>query len=533
MTPSAIKTDFFSGITVALALVPEAIAFALVAHVSPLTGLYAAFFLCLISASFGGRPGMISGATGALAVVMVSIVTQHGVEYLFASVVLMGVLQLLFGAFKLGKFIRMVPHSVMLGFVNGLALVMTVAQAGHFKRDGQWLAAPQLAVMAALTVLTMAIIYLLPRLSRAIPAALAAILIVAGVVAGFGIDTKTVGDMGSIAGGLPQFHLPQVPLTLDTLTIILPYSLVLAAIGLLESLLTLNLIDDITDSRGQPNREALAQGGGNVVAGLFATMGGCVLIGQSMININNGARHRLSGIAFLDRRFVGPHRRVGPLPRQTDRELDALVRAGHGGDVGRVLLGHQHLLHQRMPHHGQAHSGVARPYMGENVLQGPLQCLQVGAVFEIADKQQALAVRAGADVLIVLGVHAVDHHSGGATGELADQLGVAGADRHHFTRLAQHPRFPAPVAPAVEAVEWAQPQGQAVLAHRAGVRLHMMLADHERQAAGLQGLFERLEAVAVLDLDDVPGLVQQLLEAVSQTGRQAIDDGPHGVVDDR
>lgn len=296
MTPSAIKTDFFSGVTVALALVPEAIAFALVAHVSPLTGLYAAFFLCLISASFGGRPGMISGATGALAVVMVSIVTRHGVEYLYASVVLMGVLQLLFGVFKLGKFIRMVPHSVMLGFVNGLALVMTVAQAGHFKHDGQWLPAPQLAVMAALTVLTMAIIYLLPRLSRAIPAALAAILIVAGVVAGFGIDTKTVGDMGSIAGGLPRFHLPQVPLTLDTLYIILPYSLVLAAIGLLESLLTLNLIDDITDSRGQPNREALAQGGGNVVAGLFATMGGCVLIGQSMININNGARHRLSGI---------------------------------------------------------------------------------------------------------------------------------------------------------------------------------------------------------------------------------------------
>jgi SulP family sulfate permease len=304
---SSLKTDFLSGITVSLALVPEAIAFALVAHVSPLTGLYAAFIVCLITAAFGGRPGMISGAAGALAVVMVALVVQHGAEYLFAAVVLMGLLQILFGLFKLGKFIRMVPHPVMLGFVNGLAVVIFIAQFGHFKvaaSDGglTWMTGTALYVMLGLVALTMAIIYLLPKLTTAIPSTLAAILIVSLLVAATGIETKTVGDMGSIAGGLPQFHIPQVPLNLDTLYIIFPYALILAAIGLIESLLTLNLIDEITDTRGKPNRECLAQGAANVVGGLFATMGGCAMIGQSMINISNGARRRLSGIvaaAFL------------------------------------------------------------------------------------------------------------------------------------------------------------------------------------------------------------------------------------------
>ena len=296
LSPSAARTDVLSGLTVALALVPEAIAFALIAHVSPLTGLYAAFFICLITAVFGGRPGMISGATGALAVVMVSIVVQHGVEYLFASVVLMGLLQLLFGLLKLGKFIRMVPHPVMLGFVNGLAIVIFLAQFGHFKLDGVWMGSQQLAIMGGLIALTMAIIYLLPRVTTLIPSALAAILLVSGLVALLGLETKTVGDMGSIAGGLPAFHVPQVPLTLETLYIVLPYAAILAAIGLIESLLTLNLVDELTDTRGQPNRESLAQGAANVVAGFFATMGGCAMIGQSMININNGARHRLSGV---------------------------------------------------------------------------------------------------------------------------------------------------------------------------------------------------------------------------------------------
>jgi SulP family sulfate permease len=223
------------------------------------------------------------------------------VEYLFATLILMGLLQLLFAALKLGKFIRMVPHPVMLGFVNGLAIVIFLAQFGHFKTaaaDGSsgWMAGPALFLMLGLIALTMVIIYLLPKLTRAIPSSLAAILIVAGLVAGLGIDTKTVGDMGSIAGGLPQFHLPQVPLNGQTLYIIFPYALILAAIGLIETLLTLNLIDAITDTRGKPNRESMAQGLANVVSGFFATMGGCAMIGQSMINIGNGARHRLSGI---------------------------------------------------------------------------------------------------------------------------------------------------------------------------------------------------------------------------------------------
>jgi len=291
-----LQADVLSGITVSLALVPEAIAFALVAHVSPLTGLYAAFIVCLLTSALGGRPGMICGAAGALAVVMTSLVVTHGVEYLYAAVVLMGVFQLLFAACKLGKFIRMVPHSVMLGFVNGLAIVIFVAQFGHFKVGGQWMSGAALWTMLGLVALTMAIIYVLPKLTNIVPSSLAAILIVSGLVAALGIGTKTVGDMGSIAGGLPAFHVPQVPLTLETLYIVLPYALILAAIGLIETLLTLNLIDAITDTRGRPNRESMAQGVANVVSGFFASMGGCAMIGQSMININNGARLRLSGI---------------------------------------------------------------------------------------------------------------------------------------------------------------------------------------------------------------------------------------------
>ncbi|MFM2007711.1 MAG: hypothetical protein RLZZ09_3366 [Pseudomonadota bacterium] len=281
---------------------PEAIAFALEAHVAPLVGLYAAFFLALISAALGGRPGMISGATGALAVVMVSLVIQHGVEYLFATIVLMGALQILFGLARLGKFIRMVPHSVMLGFVNGLAIVIFLAQFSHFKTMGpdgvqQWMSGVPLYTMFGLIALTMTLIYLLPKLTRAIPATLGGILVVSILVATLGIETKTVGDLGSIKGGLPSFHWPQVPLNLETLGIIFPYALILAAIGLIETLLTLNLIDEMSDTRGKPNRESLAQGLANVVAGLFGSMGGCAMIGQSMINVNNGALHRISGIS--------------------------------------------------------------------------------------------------------------------------------------------------------------------------------------------------------------------------------------------
>ncbi|MBL4838899.1 MAG: SulP family inorganic anion transporter [Kordiimonadaceae bacterium] len=293
------KTEVLSGLTVALALVPEAVAFAFVAQVNPLVGLYAAFIVGLITALVGGRPGMISGATGALAVVMVSLVATHGVEYLFATVVLMGILQLLAGAFKLGKFIRMVPHPVMLGFVNGLAIVIFLAQLGQFKVSGtnDWMPTEPLSIMLGLSFLTMAIIWFASKYIKAIPAPLLGILIVSGIVIGFGIDIPRVGDLASIKGGLPDFHIPTVPATLETLEIIFPYSLILAAIGLIESLLTLNLVAEITESKGGASQECFAQGTANIVTGFFGGMGGCAMIGQSMINVNSGGRTRLSGIA--------------------------------------------------------------------------------------------------------------------------------------------------------------------------------------------------------------------------------------------
>lgn len=298
-----IKTNVLSGLTVALAMVPEALAFALVAHVSPLTGLYAAFIVGLITSSFGGRPGMVSGATGSMAVVIVALVAQHGVEYLFATIVLVGIFQLLFAAFRLGKLIRLVPYPVMLGFVNGLAIVIFLAQFGHFKTHGangvsHWMSAPTLLLMFGLIAVTMVVIYLTPKVTKAIPATLVGILVVSAIVGLFGIHTKTVGDLSSIAGGLPKFHLPNVPLNWETLKIIFPYGLILAIIGLTETLLTLNLIDEMTDTRGRPNRESMAQGAANVVTGFFGGMGGCAMIGQSMINVNSGGMKRLSGITM-------------------------------------------------------------------------------------------------------------------------------------------------------------------------------------------------------------------------------------------
>jgi SulP family sulfate permease len=296
LSPSLIRSNLLSGLTVAFALVPEAIAFAVIAHVNPLTGLYAAFMMCLITALIGGRPGMISGATGAIAVVIVALVVQHGVQYLFAAVVLMGLLQLLFGALRLGKFIRMVPHPVMLGFVNGLAIVIFLAQLPHFQQQGHWVSGSALWTMLGLVALAMAIIYLLPRLTRTVPSALVAIVAIALLTNLAGVETRTVGDLASIKGGLPSFHLPDVPWNLATLRIVFPYALIMATVGLIESLLTLNLIDEMTDTRGKPNRECLAQGAANVVTGLFGGMGGCAMIGQSMINVGAGATHRLSGV---------------------------------------------------------------------------------------------------------------------------------------------------------------------------------------------------------------------------------------------
>lgn len=295
-------TDILAGLTVSLALVPEAVAFAFVAGVAPLVGLYAAFIVGLITAFIGGRPGMISGATGALAVVMVSLVTQHGVEYLFATVVLMGLLQLIAGALRWGKFIRMVPYPVMLGFVNGLAIVIGLAQLEQFKLTSPgggsvWMSGMALYITLGLVFATMALIWLAPRMTRIVPAPLLAIGVVTAVVLGFDVDVPRVGDLASLAGGLPTFSVPTVPLTIETLTIIFPYAFILAAIGLIESLLTLNLVGDLTDQRGGASQECLAQGVANFVTGFFGGMGGCAMIGQSMINVKSGGRTRISGIA--------------------------------------------------------------------------------------------------------------------------------------------------------------------------------------------------------------------------------------------
>ncbi|MEX1035970.1 MAG: SulP family inorganic anion transporter [Sneathiella sp.] len=301
-TPGRIKTELLSGLTVALALVPEAVAFSFVAGVHPLVGLYASFIVGLITALFGGRAGMISGATGALAVVIVSLVALHGVEYLFATVVLMGILQILAGVFRLGKFIRLVPHPVMLGFVNGLAIVIFMAQLSQFQTAGPegalvWLSGLPLMTMLALVALTMAVVWLMPKVTKTIPAPLAGIAVVAAVVIFFGIDAPRVGDLASIKGGLPAFHIPMVPINLETLTIIFPYALILAAIGVIESLLTLNLVGEVTEETGGASQECVAQGVANTVTGFFGGMGGCAMIGQSIINMKSGGRTRLSAIA--------------------------------------------------------------------------------------------------------------------------------------------------------------------------------------------------------------------------------------------
>jgi len=316
-----IQNDILSGITVALALVPEAVAFAFVAGVDPLVGLYAAFMVGLITAIFGGRPGMISGATGALAVVMVSLVSEGnamgtpsenlGLYYLFLTVILMGLIQILAGVFKLGKFVRLIPHPVMMGFVNGLAIVIFLSQLGMFKTtlggEKVWLEGESLYMMIGLVGLTMLIMWGLPKLkaTKKLPEALIAILVVAGIVIFSNLDVATVGsfirDGGGegLKGGFPVPVLDtfsKIPMNLDTFWFILPYAGILAAIGLIESLMTLNLVDDLTETRGNSNRECIAQGSANVVTGFFGGMGGCAMIGQSIINIKGGGRGRLSGI---------------------------------------------------------------------------------------------------------------------------------------------------------------------------------------------------------------------------------------------
>ncbi len=296
-----LKNEFLSGLTVALALIPEAVAFSIIAGVPPLSGLYAAFTIGLIASIAGGRPGMISGATGAIAVVVAPLVAIHGFEYLLAAVVLMGLLQLMAGVLRMGKFIRLVPRPVMFGFVNGLAIVIFMAQFEQFKvksggQELSWMTGAPLYTMLGLTGLTMAIIWLFPKISKAIPASLVGIFVVSAIVIGLDLNTTTVGDLASISGSLPSFHFPTVPMNLETLKIILPYSIVMAGVGLIESLLTLSLIDEITETRGRGNKECVGQGLANVVTGFFGGMGGCAMIGQSLINIDSGGRNRISGI---------------------------------------------------------------------------------------------------------------------------------------------------------------------------------------------------------------------------------------------
>jgi SulP family sulfate permease len=292
------KNEVLSGLTVAMALVPEAIAFAFIAGLSPIIGLYAAFMMGLVTSVLGGRPGMISGATGAVAVVIVSLAKTHGPEYIFACVILAGLIQMAAGLLKLGKFIRLVPQPVMYGFVNGLAIVIFMSQLTQFKspETGSWLSGNAMYLMLGLVLLAMLIIWLLPKLSKVIPASLAAILIVFGVVKLFDLPAITVGDLASVKGSLPSFHVPDIIFSFETLQLIFPYSLIVAGVGLIESLLTLNLIDEITETKGRSNKEAIAQGLANILSGFFKGMGGCAMIGQSLINISNGARARLSGI---------------------------------------------------------------------------------------------------------------------------------------------------------------------------------------------------------------------------------------------
>ncbi|HEY4081023.1 MAG TPA: SulP family inorganic anion transporter [Burkholderiaceae bacterium] len=293
---SRLRTDVLAGLTTSFALVPECIAFALVAHLNPLMGLYGAFIICTLTALFGGRPGMISGAAGSMAVVIVALVVQHGAAYLLATVLLSGLLMIAFGALRLGKLVRMVPHPVMLGFVNGLAIIIAMAQLEHFKSGGQWLQGQPLVLMLGLVALTMAIVYVLPRLTRAVPPALVAILGVGVLTNLLTLPTRTLGDMAHIAGGLPSLSMPAVPWDLETLRIIAPYAVLMALVGLLETLLTLNLTDELTQSRGRTNRECVALGVANIASGLAGGMGGCAMIGQTVINLNSGGRGRVSGV---------------------------------------------------------------------------------------------------------------------------------------------------------------------------------------------------------------------------------------------
>jgi SulP family sulfate permease len=295
------KNELLAGFTVAMTMIPESLSFAILAGLSPLTGLYAAFMMGLVTAILGGRPGMVSGGAGATIVVLIALIQSHGVQYLFATVVLAGIFQMLVGVFKLGKFVRLIPQPVMYGFLNGLAVIIFMAQVEQFKMTDangvvSWLHGTSLYIMSGLTALTIVIVYFFPKITKVVPASLVAILIVFAIVLGFNINTKTVADIAHVSGSLPSFHIPKVPFSLETLKIIFPYALIMAGVGLIESLLTLSMVDEITNSKGNANKESVAQGVANMTNGFFGGMGGCAMVAQTLVNLNAGSRARLSGI---------------------------------------------------------------------------------------------------------------------------------------------------------------------------------------------------------------------------------------------
>ena len=294
------QTEILAGLTVAMTMIPESLSFAILAGFPPLMGLYAAFIAGLVTAIFGGRPGMISGGAGATVIVLIALMKSNGLEYVFAAVALAGILQILVGIFKLGKFIRLVPHPVMFGFVNGLAIIIFMSQLEQFKTvlNGQivWLTGSPMFIMIGLVTLTIGIVVLLPKVTKAIPSSLVAIIVVFILVFFLGIETKTVKDIASVSGGFPPFHIPNIPINFETLKLIFPYSLIMAAVGLTEGLLTLNLVDEITETKGNGNRECIAQGSSNILNGFFFGMGGCPMIAQTLVNLSAGSRARLSGI---------------------------------------------------------------------------------------------------------------------------------------------------------------------------------------------------------------------------------------------
>ncbi|WP_250255232.1 SulP family inorganic anion transporter [Chryseobacterium sp. Marseille-Q3244] len=295
------KNELLAGFTVAMTMIPESLSFAILAGLSPLTGLYAACLMGIVTAVLGGRPGMVSGGAGATIVVLIALIKSHGIEYLFATVALAGILQMLVGIFKLGKFVRLIPQPVMYGFLNGLAIIIFMAQIEQFKitdTNGvvNWLQGTPLYIMGGLTALTIAVVYFFPKITKAVPASLVAIIVVFAIVLGFNISTKTVADIAHISGSLPSFHIPQIPFSLETLQIIFPYALIMAGVGLIESLLTLSMVDEITNSKGNANKESVAQGLANITNGFFGGMGGCAMVAQTLVNLNAGSRARLSGI---------------------------------------------------------------------------------------------------------------------------------------------------------------------------------------------------------------------------------------------